>query len=421
MNVTIVNRVYPPASGATGVLLAELAEDLVQRGWGVTVVTGAAEGAPASEIVRGVRVERVEALAFGKEQLARRALSYAGMYPAYYRRLRALPVPDVLVTKTDPPLHLVLGPLLRHRGRTRLVHWAQDLYPEVAEELGVFKPGGVMAGAIRAASTWALKRYDAIVSIGRCMTDRLKHRGVESERITVIPNWSVDALRSLPHEANPFRDRHVQDSAFVVMYSGNMGRAHPFEAMVDAAAELEATDPDIRFVMIGEGPRRPWLEAQVAARTLSNVMLLPFQPKERLSESLSAADLHLVSMHESVCGLVVPSKIYGVLAAGRPALFLGPRTSEAARLLEEEGCGQVLPSPSGAELAEAIRQWKREPARTRQAGLAAEAYSEGARERAFDAFEAVFAGNTPPDRQAPLVHTAPPDVRPVSVSESLSS
>lgn len=389
-SVLFTNRVYPPATGATGTLLAELAEELAKRGWEVTVVTSAVPGELLSEVINGVRVERVVTLPFEKHQLLRRGLAYAAMYPAYLRRIRSLPAPDVLVTKTDPPMHLLLGPLLRRRERTRLVHWAQDLYPEVAEELGVLRPGGVVANGIRAVSTWALHRYDQVVAIGRCMRQRLSVRGIQAEKISVVSNWAVDTIRSVEHERNSFREAHAEPGQFVVMYSGNMGRAHPFEAIVEAATELECTDPDVRFLFVGEGPRRDWIAQAVAERQLANVELLPFQPKERLSESLSAADLHLVSMHAAVCGLVVPSKIYGVLAAGRPALFIGPPESEAAQVVAGQGCGEVIPAPDGSQLAESIRSWKNDPTRTVEARAAALAYSEGARQRAFDTFDTLL-------------------------------
>jgi len=137
-HVCFLNRVYPPASGATGALLAELTPELVDRGWRVTVLTGPAEGAPASERTeQGVRVERVGALSFTRESTLRRGLAYASLFPAFVGRALQLPSPDVFVTKTDPPMLKVLGPLLARLTGARTLHWAQDLYPEVAEGVGL--------------------------------------------------------------------------------------------------------------------------------------------------------------------------------------------------------------------------------------------------------------------------------------------
>lgn len=389
-HVLFVNRVYPPAEGATGALLAELAPDLVARGWRVTVLTGPAPDAPASELTgAGVRVERVQGLRFSRASTLRRAVAYLSLYPAFLARALRLDRPDVIVTKTDPPMQLVLGALLRRALDTRAVHWAQDLYPEVAEELDVIKPNGGLARTLRRLSTWALTQHDHTVAVGRCMRDRLVRRGLAQNRVTVIPNWPPDTVHPVSPDSNTFRHEHDLDGRFVVMYSGNMGLAHPFGTML-AAAERLAHIPDLVFLYVGEGPRRAWLEAEVERRQLGNVSFLPFQPRQRLAESLSAADLHLVSMQSNICGLVVPSKMYGVLAAGRPALFLGPPQSEVARLLDEHACGTTLPSPSGDDLAAEIMTWYHHPEERQRAGARAYKAVAHAREQAFESFDQVL-------------------------------
>jgi len=364
-HVCFVNRVYPPAAGATGALLAELAPALVDRGWRVTILTGPADGAPASEVTGdGVHVERVGALPFTRESTWRRGLAYASLFPAFLAGALRLSSPDVIVTKTDPPMLKVLGPLLGRLTGVRTVHWAQDLYPEVAEGVGVIAEHGLLAGAMRRLSKWALHGHDHVVAVGRCMRDRLvQDRGLASERVTVSSNWPPASVRPVPHEENAFRAEHELDDRFVVMYSGNMGLAHPFDAVLDAAARLQNERPEVVVLFVGEGPRKAELQRQVERRGLDTVRFLPFQPRERLAESLSAADLHLVTMQPELEGLVVPSKLYGALGAGRPALFLGPPGSEAARVVRERDCGTVLPDPDGAALADTIAEWHGAPDR----------------------------------------------------------
>jgi glycosyltransferase involved in cell wall biosynthesis len=364
-HVCFVNRVYPPASGATGALLAELAPALVDRGWRVTILTGPAEGAPASEVTgEGVHVERVGALPFTRESTWRRGLAYASLFPAFLAGALRLPAPDVIVTKTDPPMLKVLGPLLGRLTGARTVHWAQDLYPEVAEGVGVIAENGLLARGMRGLSTGALRGHDHVVAVGRCMRDRLvQDRGLPAERVTVSPNWPPASVHPVPHEENAFRAEHGLDDRFVVMYSGNMGLAHPFDAVLDAAARLQDARPSVCVLFVGEGPRKADLQRQVERRGLDNVRFLPFQPRERLAESLSAADLHLVTMQSALEGLVVPSKLYGALGAGRPALFLGPPGSEAARVVQERDCGTVLSDPDGTALANTITDWHQAPDR----------------------------------------------------------
>ena len=256
----------------------------------------------------------------------------------------------------------VLGPVLGTLTGAATIHWAQDLYPEVAEALDVIPAKGWLANTMRSLSTWALQGHDHVVAVGRCMKRRIQARGIAPEKISVIPNWAPDTVHPVPHDQNPFRQAQGWENNTVVMYSGNMGLAHPFEVILDAAEHLYDERPDVVFAFVGEGLRKTWIAEQVARRDLSNVQLLPFQPKARLAESLSAADVHLVTMQPEVEGLVVPSKVYGVLAAGRPCVFLGPEGSEAAQRIRELNAGTVLPNPTPSAVADALKEEATKPA-----------------------------------------------------------
>jgi putative colanic acid biosynthesis glycosyltransferase WcaI len=360
-SVLFLNRVYPPEHGATGQLLAELARSLAGAGWRVTVVTGsAANGTARSEWHEGVRIERVRGLPFSRRNHWKRALGYLSLYPALFWRCLRLPRPDVLVTLTDPPLQLVLGPLLQLWKKCRLLHWAQDLYPELAEEIGVTPKNGWLAGILRRLSSWALRRSDFVVAVGRCMRERMIGRGVRPDQVSVIPNWAPEGVLGPGKNGSgdlDFRKEQRWENRFVIMYSGNLGLAHRFEAIIEAAALLQERLPEALFAFVGEGPRLNWVQTEVANRKLSNVTFLPSQARERLGQTLSAADVHLASMRESLLGLVVPSKVYGVLAAGRPCVFLGPKGSEVSRVIRQYDCGSVLASTDGPALAACLTEW----------------------------------------------------------------
>jgi glycosyltransferase involved in cell wall biosynthesis len=351
-----INRVYPPAAGATGAILSELAVDLVARGWEVHVLTGPHSDEPPVARRDYVWVHRVPGLSFSRESNIRRALAYLSLYPRLLSRALLLPSPDVIVTKTDPPMLKVLGPVLGRLTGAATIHWAQDLYPEVAEALDVIADDGWLALTMRRFSTWALQGHDHIVAVGRCMQRRIEARGIAPNKISVIPNWAPDTVHPVPHDQNTFRRAQGWQGKTAVMYSGNMGLAHPFDIILDAAEQLRDERPDMVFAFVGEGPQKAWIAERVASRGLSNVQMLPFQPKERLAESLSAADVHLVTMQPEVEGLVVPSKVYGVLAAGRPFVFLGPEGSEAAQRIRELNAGTVLPNPTSSAVAKALKQ-----------------------------------------------------------------
>lgn len=355
-SVLFINRVYPPSSGATGDMLRDLATGLAANGVDVTVLC-MADGGGSDELIDGVRVVRVGGI-FSRRNTILRAAAYVLMIPSLLVRALLLRRADVVVTMTDPPMLAAVGPMISFFKRNQVVHWAQDLYPEVAEELGVLPRGNVVSRMLRDISSIALRHGDAVVSIGRCMTARLRARGVVYGRIREIPNWSPP-LDSVDAKTNSFRASLGVGEAFVVAYSGNMGLAHEFDAILDAAAMLR--DRRVVFLMIGGGPRRAEVEAEASRLGLDNVRFLPPQPREALAESLSAADAHLVTMRSNLCGLVVPSKFYGVLAAGRPCLFVGPAESEVARVIRESGAGRVVAPGDGKELAAAILEWMEAP------------------------------------------------------------
>jgi glycosyltransferase involved in cell wall biosynthesis len=204
---------------------------------------------------------------------------------------------------------------------------------------------------------------------------------------------NAESSNSKPETRNPklFRDEHGLDDKFVVMYSGNLGLAHPFEAILDAAERVQPALPHVVFLFVGGGPRLTWVQEQVQRRHLQNVRFLPFQPRERLAQSLAAADLHLASMRHELCGLVVPSKVYGVLAAGRPCVFLGPEESEAAQFILQHGCGSVLAHATGARLAATVSHWATHPDQLREAYRRVEAVADrAALPAAVEAFDRIL-------------------------------
>lgn len=366
-SILFVNRVFPPDRGATGRCVSDLARRMAASGWRVTVV---ADGNGPIEAPPGVTVLRTGGdLRGGRVPGVR---DYLDSLRRLTGRAMRLPRQDVVVTMTDPPLLALAGPMLAAWHGAAAIHWSQDVYPALLPVLGVRLPGPLFRWVERATAR-ALRRHAAVVAIGRCMARRMAAIGVPPARITVLPNWADPCVHPVAHEDNPFRAQLGLGPRFTVAYSGNLGLAHPMGAVLDAAQALGRSDPDIAFLIIGEGRGRPALMEAAASRGLSNLSFLPHQPADRLSESLSAADVHLATMDPRAEGLLVPCKVSGALAAGRPCLFLGPRGSEAAALVD--GCGGVFDPSDGAGLAEALRGYARDPARRAEEGRKALAVS----------------------------------------------
>jgi colanic acid biosynthesis glycosyl transferase WcaI len=345
MKVLLLNQFFHPDLSATAQLATDLAEDLVREGFEVTAL--AAQGSylggerlPSSEVNRGVRIARVRCTSLGKGTIARRLVDYGSFYSVAALRLLVGRRFDVVVAMSTPPLVATLGALVRKTRRTRFVYWLQDVYPELAIELGVVRAGSPAAAVLERLSSWTLRSADAAVVLGDAMGDRVRAKGVDASRIHVVPNWADEvAIRPVPAEANEFRRSHGLADKRVVLYSGNMGRAHDLATILGAARALR-DQPDLRFVFVGDGAKRAEVEA--AARELPSIRLLPYQPRERLSESLSSGDIHVVTQEPCTVGLIEPSKLYGVMAVGRPVLYIGPPGTEAARTVEREGIGAIV-------------------------------------------------------------------------------
>jgi len=308
--------------------------------------------------VNGVTVHRVAAPSEGPHGLAQRAFAYAAYSLGARRAAMSLVSPgDVVIVKTDPPL---LAPALAHLAKARgarVVAWLQDLFPEVAVEYGVPGMRGPVAAVLRRVRDRALAEMDAVVAIGDAMAARVRAvRDVDPARVHVIHNWADGrAIVPLAPESNALRRRWNPGGAFLVAYSGNLGRVHEFDTLLGAAARL-AGDPGIRFMVVGRGPRLAEVSSRARRMGLANLGFEPHQERSALAQSLGAADAHVVVLRPAFEGLVLPSKLYGILAAGRPAIFVGSVTGETGRILAQAGAGVAVATGDAEGLAAAIRR-----------------------------------------------------------------
>ncbi|MFN7134250.1 MAG: glycosyltransferase family 4 protein, partial [Myxococcales bacterium] len=294
------------------------------------------------EWFRGIEIRRVASTTFGRGSIPGRLADYASFYAACAAELALLPQQDVVITLSTPPLVSLLGAgaRLASGGRTRFVYWVQDLYPDVAVQLGVLGARSPATLALEQISRQSLRAADAVVAIGDAMAEQLVARGARRERVEVIHNWSDGAeIGAVRREDNWFLDRHGLRGRFVVLYSGNMGRGHEFGTLLEAAERLRHRD-DVVFLFVGEGAKRGEIEA--AAQRCPNVRLLPYQKREDLPYSLGAGDLMAITLSDGLEGMIVPSKLYGALAARKPVLFVGPQSSDVARVIERERCGRAF-------------------------------------------------------------------------------
>ena len=379
MKVCFFNRSYWPDQAATGQFLTELAEDLVSRyATEVTVVagrplnpsggeTGSRWSPVRRETHRGVDIRRANGTRLRPSRFAARASNYVSYFAAAAAASLAIGRQDVVVSLTDPPIVGLAALWTARRTGARFVFLCEDIFPEVATLLEDFQNRAVN-GALDRVNRYLLRHADGIVALGDRMRRRLvEEKGADPARVQVIHNWAdCDAIVPGPKD-NPFSREHGLADRFVLMHSGNVGLSQNLEVLIEAADRLRGRER-LTIAIVGDGAKRAALEAMTAARGLTSVRFFPYQPKALLHDTFAAADAFLVSLKAGIEGFIVPSKVYGILAAGRPYIAATDPSSEPAQIARESGCGLVAAPGDPAALAEAIAALYDVPAMTRERG-----------------------------------------------------
>lgn len=392
MRVLLLNQAFYPDMVATAQHAWDLAKHLRSRGHQVTAIASRAtyghrgQDLPKSEVAEGVVIRRVGGSRFGKGSILGRIVDFAEFHVRSLLAALTLPRQDVVVCFTTPPFIAIVGITLRMLRGSRTVYWCMDLYPDLPVACGVMRPGSFATRCFESVNRYCLRRSDAIVVLGRCMLRRVLAKGIPPQRVSLIRPWSEDLRGTGTSE--DFRKKWSIGNRLLVMYSGNFGLGHDFGTIANGAA-MCAESGDFAFAFVGGGKRKQWLLDSLAANVGSSFVVdAPYQPRESLGDLLACADVHLVSLSSGVEGIMVPSKIYGILAAGRPVVYVGNPGGEVALAISEIGCGIVVPPGDAPALANALNSMKDEASRVDmghraraafeeryQAGIALEAWS----------------------------------------------
>jgi colanic acid biosynthesis glycosyl transferase WcaI len=346
--ILVLSQVYVPDPTAVGQYLADAAEALAERGHDVRVITSArgfddpTQKYPLRETIRGVEVVRMPFSSFGKKSIAHRL---AGMVVFLTQALvRGLFTPRLgaILVSTSPPLASFAAVIIGALRGVPITYWAMDLNPDQMIQLGRIKETSLAARVFDFFNRLILRRAAAVVALDRFMGERLCRKHEITDKLTVMPPWPhAEHDGGVPHDENPFRREHNLDGKFVVMYSGNHALTNPIETILDAAVRMQHRE-DLVFMFIGGGIRKKSVEETIAKHKPTNIVSLPYQPLETIRYSLSAADVHLVTLGQEVVGCVHPCKVYGALALSRPILYAGPRPSHVTDLLSEDDPAQRI-------------------------------------------------------------------------------
>lgn len=386
MRILLLNQYYYPDIAATAQLCTDWAESLAGRGHDVTVLCGSGryrvphrghvpeqtDRLGAEETFHDVRIVRVPvedaptpvgATPSRLEQLGKlggRVLRYGQFVSQATLQLGRLPRPDVVVALTTPPLVGALGLWAQKIHAAKLVLWVQDVYPDLLPAMGLLRSGSAMYLGLEQFSRLLYRSADRIIALDEAMAERLAHAGADSSRLTVIDHFAdAKEIRPQPRGQSKLRELLGLTDEFVVCYAGNHGRGHDFDTIVQtlcAQAETPSSLPPIHWLFVGDGDEKAWLVARIPSQVRPFVHLLPPQARHELPDVLATGDVGLISVKAAMQGLLAPSKLYGLLAAGRPIAYIGPGQGRIPHLLSAVDVGLSVRNGQGAELLRGLRE-----------------------------------------------------------------
>ncbi|MHC4526831.1 MAG: glycosyltransferase family 4 protein [Planctomycetota bacterium] len=378
--IWIVSEIYYPEETSTGYFLTGIAEGLAHD-FDVSVLCGQPNyflrgtRAPSDEMHNGVRIHRCSGTTFSKDSLSLRIVNLVTIsLSIFLRALLSVRKNDAIIVVTNPPLLPFIMTVVCRLRRAKCVLLVHDVYPEVLVTTGLTARHSLVFKLITCFCRGLFRNVDHIIALGRDMKKLIENKaGKAKTAISIIENWGdIENIAPGPRNENPLLTELGLTEKFVVQYSGNIGRTHSIENLVAAARSLKDQD-DIVFLVIGAGAKKQWLDETIRREKIVNIMTMPRQERDNLRTSLNACDLAIIPFVSGMSGVSVPSRIYNILAAGKPILAVAQDDSEPAMVVEEEDIGWVVKPDDVDGIVNAILQAKSAPQRLAEMGTRARA------------------------------------------------
>jgi len=381
MKVLLVNQFFFPDVAAVAQLMVDLAEDLTEKGVQVSVLCGRANYSREQNDphvsnlhFKQVKIYRLLSLNLKGRSGFVHLLNYLSFLLLAPLRAITLPKHDCAIVFTNPPLIAFVGWLLKLLHGTKFIYVVEDLYPDVAIGLGFLKRDSIPTKMASRVSSFLLRHADRVVALGNRMKQELLLKGVKEEKVVIIPNWADGSdIYPLEKSKNWFVEKHRLKGKFVVQYSGHMGEGHDFLTILRAAEKLRE-HTGIAFLFIGDGPRQTEIREFKEHHKLDNMLLLPYQDRADLRLSLGCADVALISLKTELEPLMLPCKVYGIMASGRPFIYIGSDQGEISRIAQTAGCGFTVPPGNAKMLAQTILKLRQDERLRRELGSRARDY-----------------------------------------------
>ncbi|MDB4442855.1 glycosyltransferase family 4 protein [bacterium] len=366
MKVTLISQYFYPEMISTGHILTELLVEIRKKGVAASVICAqpsyySAEKYPVRIKFHGIDIERTQNTQFDKNTLKGKIYNSATfLLHSLILSLKINRHGSVMLV-TNPPYLGILGPILSRIKKVSFLLIIHDLYPQIAVNMGFLGHRSLLTLLWRKINRWIYCKASFVIVLGRdtkiLISDQM--RKDDQQKIVYIPNWADSSLiEPVESKKNPFIKELGLKNKFIVQYSGNMGITHDMETIIQAAAALK-DDDEIHFLLIGGGGKLEKVKRMALDYELQNISFLPYQPRENLRYSLSASDVSLISLESAANGLSVPSKLYGIMASGRPIIAIVSESSEVAIAIKEAKCGMLTPPKDVIKLVNAIT-WMRD-------------------------------------------------------------
>jgi len=387
--ILVIEQHFYPEVAATGQLLLDLCEDLVKDGYQVKVITGNPTELfqkkikiPKRENYQGIEIVRLKNTALSKYNMAGRVINYLTFHLSIFFHIIFSKRPDLILVLSNPPFISFHGLILKIFKKCKVIYNVQDLFPDLAVELGKLRNKPFIF-VLKVLSKYIIRKMDKVIVVGECMERKIKEevlKDMEANHIVTIHNWADGEKLKVVDvgvEDSYLKKEWGLEGKFVVLYSGNIGYLHEFDTIIKAAEDIQNKGyKDVVFVFIGEGIKKEYIRKKAEGRGLNNILFFPYQPRERLTHSLGIANVSLVTLEKGFEGMVVPSKIYGILASGRSVIVVVGRESEIVEIIREGNCGKIVKIGDYQALVDGIINYYKDREKCREDGLSGRRYFE---------------------------------------------
>ena len=390
--ILVIEQHFYPEVAATGQLLLDLCEDLVKAGYQVKVITGNPTeiyqkkiDIPRRENYQGIEIVRLKNTALNKYNMAGRVINYLTFHLSIFFHIIFSQRPDLVLVLSNPPFISFHGLILKVFKKCKIIYNVQDLFPDLAVELGKLRNKPFIF-VLKTLSKHIIRKMDKVIVVGEYMERKVKEEVLKSvgrvaDHVVTIHNWAdgekIKVISMVGAEDNYLKREWSLEGKFVVLYSGNIGYLHEFDTIIKAAEDIQNKGyKDIVFVFIGEGIKKEYIRKKAEEKGLNNILFFPYQARDKLTYSLGIADVSLVSLDDGFEGMVVPSKIYGILASGRPMIGIVGRESEITEIIREGNCGRVAKIDDWEGLSKIIIEYYKNPQKCKEDGMNGRRYFE---------------------------------------------